>query len=158
MTFKSFTASFRAFARALGFVFALGFVGLAAQAQTVKVQDAWARATVPGQKASGAFMTLTAAKALRLVGVMTPVAGMAEVHETKMVGNVMQMRPVAEVALPAGRAVALKPGGYHIMLTGLKLELHPGRSIPLTLLFKDAQGLESRQTVQVPVQAMASGG
>ena len=68
-----------------------------AWAQNVSVQGAWVRATVQGQKASGAFMTLTAKTATTLVGVSTSVAGVAQVHEMKMDNNVMQMR-----ALPDG--------------------------------------------------------
>ena len=86
-----------------------------AWAQNVSVQSAWARATVQGQKATGAFMTLTSKTDTRLVGVSTSVAGVAEVHEMKMDNNVMQMRALPDgLALPAGKAVALQPGGFHL--------------------------------------------
>jgi len=125
-------------------------------AQTVEVKDAWARATVPGQKATGAFMTLTAKGASRLVGVTSPVAGVAEVHEMKMDGDVMQMRAVAGgLALPAGQAVELKPGGYHLMLMDLKAPLKKDSTIPVTLVFKDAKGVETRTDVTVPVSMAA---
>jgi len=130
-----------------------------AWAQNVSVQSAWARATVQGQKATGAFMTLTAKTATTLVGVSTSVAGVAEVHEMKMDNNVMQMRALPDgLALPAGKAVALQPGGYHVMLMDLKLPLQKDTTIPLTLRFKDAKGVESSLEIKVPVSQVAPGG
>lgn len=134
------------------------FIVFAVQAQTVEVKDAWARTTVPGQKASGAFMKLTAREGLRLVGASSPVAGVTEVHEMKMEGDIMRMRAVAGLDLPAGQTVELKPGGYHLMLLDLKTALRKDSSIPLTLVFKDAKGTESRLEVSVPVLSMAPGG
>jgi hypothetical protein len=121
-------------------------------AQNVEVKDAWARATVQGQKASGAFMQLTAKSGSKLVGVSSPVAGVAEVHEMKMDGDVMKMRAVdGGLDLPAGKAVELKPGGYHLMLMDLKVALLKDTTIPLTLVFKDAKGVESKTELNVPV-------
>ncbi|MDO8775495.1 MAG: copper chaperone PCu(A)C [Burkholderiaceae bacterium] len=125
-------------------------------AQTVDVKDAWARATVPGQKATGAFMKITAKDATKLVSVTSPVAGLAEVHEMKMDGDVMKMRAVSGgLDLPAGKAVELKPGGYHVMLMDLKVALQKDTTIPLTLVFKDAKGVETKTEVTVPVSTMA---
>ncbi|MEK9803671.1 MAG: copper chaperone PCu(A)C, partial [Curvibacter sp.] len=84
------------------FVLAACLMGAAVHAQTVEVKDAWARSTVPGQKASGAFMKLTAPDSMRLVGAASPVAGVVEVHEMKMQGDVMRMRAIAALELPAG--------------------------------------------------------
>jgi periplasmic copper chaperone A len=123
----------------------------------VQVSAPWVRATVPGQGGSGAFMTLTARTATRLVGVSSPVAGIAEVHEMKMDGNVMKMGPVAGIDLPAGKAVELKSGGYHVMLMDLKRTLASGASVPLALRFRDAAGAESTLNVNVPVQSAAPG-
>jgi len=120
------------------------------QAQ-VKVEGGWARATVQGQKATGAFMKLTAPQATRLVAVSTPVAGVAEVHEMKMDGSVMQMRAIPALDLPANKAVELKPGSYHLMLMDLKAPLMKDSSVALTLTFKDAKGVETKQQVSVPV-------
>ncbi len=128
-----------------------------AQAQNVEVRDAWARSTVPSQKASGAFMKLTAKEGTRLVGADSPVAGITEVHEMKMVGDVMKMRAVDALELPAGQTVELKPGGYHVMLMDLKTSLKSDSTIPLTLMFKDAKGVESKVEVQLPVRSMAPG-
>ncbi len=133
----------------------------AVQAQTaapVAVDGAWARASVQGQTASGAFMRLTAPEATRLVRVESPVAGVAEVHEMKMEGDVMKMRALPGLDLPAGKLVELKPGGYHVMLMDLKAPLAQGASVPLTLVFKDAKGVESQQQLQLPVAITAPGG
>jgi hypothetical protein len=139
------------------FLVAATFVcAAAAQAATapVTVQDAWARASVQGQSASGAYMTLTAREPLTLVGASSPVAGEAGVHEMKMDGEVMRMRPVPALTLPAGKAVELKPNGYHVMLTDLKAPLKPNTHIPLTLHFRNAKGVESALQLSVPVSMM----
>ena len=125
-------------------------------AQTVAVEGAWARATVQGQKATGAFMKLTAKDGSRLVSVSSPVAGVTEVHEMKMEGDIMKMRALTGgLELPAGKAVELKPGGYHVMLMDLKAPLLKDATIPLTLVFKDAKGVETTTEVKVPVNTMA---
>ncbi|BDT70189.1 hypothetical protein os1_43820 [Comamonadaceae bacterium OS-1] len=130
-----------------------------AHAQNVEVKDAWVRTSVQGQKASGAFMTLTAKADTRLVSLSTPVAGVAEVHEMKLDGDVMRMRAVpGGLALPAGKAVALTPGGYHIMLMDLKAALPKDSTIPLTLVFQDAKGVESQLEVKLPVASTAPQG
>ena len=121
----------------------------------VVVKDAWVRTTVPGQKGTGAFMSLTAKSDLRLVGVSSPVAGVAEVHEMTMSGDVMHMRAVSGVDLPAGKAVALQPGGFHVMLLDLKTALPKNATVPLTLLFKDAKGVQSTVELMLPVVAVA---
>ena len=127
-------------------------------AQTVDVQGAWARATVPGQKATGAFMKLTAKEGVKLVAASSPVAGVTEVHEMKMDGDVMKMRAVAGgLDLPAGKTVELKPGGYHVMLLDLKAPLAKGTSVPLTLVFQDAKGVETKTELNVPVAMAAPG-
>ena len=122
----------------------------------VKVEGAWARASVPGQKATGAFMTLTAPAATQLVGVSSPAAGVAEVHEMAMQGDVMKMRAIESLALPAGQPVQLKPGGHHIMLLDLKAPLAEGATVPLTLLFKDGAGKSGKIELQVPVGAVTT--
>ena len=129
----------------------LAAIGAAPVWAQVKIDNAWARATVQGQKATGAFMTFTAAQTTRLVAVSTPVAGVAEIHEMKMDSGVMKMRAVPGLDLPANQAVELKPGGYHLMLMDLKAPLAKDASVALTLTFKNAKGVESRQQVNVPV-------
>ncbi|MEO6291744.1 MAG: copper chaperone PCu(A)C [Burkholderiaceae bacterium] len=125
-------------------------------AQNVDIKDAWARTSVQGQKATGAFMTLIAKDGAKLVGVSTPVAGVAEVHEMKMDGDIMRMRAVTGgLDLPAGKAVELKPSSYHIMLMDLKAALPKDTTVPLTLVFKDAKGVQSKIELKVPVSTAA---
>jgi len=125
-----------------------------AQAQ-IQVEGAWARASVQGQKATGAFMKLTAKDGAKLVSASSPAAGVTEVHEMKMEGDVMKMRAIPTLDLPAGKAVELKPGGYHVMLMDLKAPLMKDTVVPLTLVFKDAKGAESKVELKVPVSAVA---
>ncbi len=103
---------------------------LSAHGQTATVQDAWVRATVPQQKATGAFMKITAARPMKLVGVKSPAAPVAEIHEMRLQDNVMKMRPVDKLDLPAGQAVELKPGGYHVMLMDLAKPVKAGDTVP----------------------------
>jgi hypothetical protein len=132
------------------FTLAALLMAAAAQAQ-VSVKDAWVRATVPHQKATGAFMQLTAASDTRLVGASSPVAGIVEIHEMAMVKDVMKMRAVDVLELPAGKTVELKPGGYHVMLMDLKGQLKDGDLVPLTLIVQDRAG--QRQTIELKVPA-----
>lgn len=138
-------------------VFAAGcmLASLSAFAADIEVKDAWARATVPGQKASGAFMTLTSAKGATLLGGSSPVAKSVEIHEMKHEGDVMKMRAVSKVELPAGTAVELT-GGYHIMLMGLSKELKAGDKVPLTLKIEQ-KGKQESIKVDAEVRALDSG-
>ncbi|MGQ3053494.1 MAG: copper chaperone PCu(A)C [Roseateles sp.] len=122
-----------------------------AQSPSVKVDDPWVRATVAPQKATGAFMQLTAARAVKLVAASSPVAAMVEIHEMKMDDGVMKMRAVDALPLPAGQAVALKPGGYHVMLMGLKSQIKAGETVPLTLTVEG----EDKQRTAVEIKALA---
>ena len=134
----------------------LVLAGAGVHAQTVQVSDAWARASVPGQTATGAFMKITARQDSRLVGVASPSAGVAQVHEMKMDGAVMQMRALPNgLALPAGKTVELRPGGYHIMLMDMNASLPTGSTLALTLVFQDAKGAQSTLRLNVPVSTRA---
>lgn len=115
------------------------------------VEGGWVRASVPGQQATGAFMRITAKEPTQLVGVATPVAGLAEVHEMKMEGDVMKMRPAGTIDLPVGKPFELKPGGYHVMLQELKQPLAAGSTVPITLVFRNAKGAEARMDLRLPV-------
>ena len=119
------------------------------------VEDAWARASVPGQVSTGAFMRITAKEPTQLVGASSPVAGIADVHEMKMEGDVMRMRPAGVIDLPVGRAFELKPSGYHLMLQDLKKPLEAGSTVPVTLVFRNAKGVESRVDLRLPVAVQA---
>jgi copper(I)-binding protein len=125
------------------------------QAGAIRAEQAWARATAPQQKVGGAYVTLISPADDRLVGVSSPIAGRAEVHEMRMDGNVMRMREVTDgLALPAGKVVALAPGGYHIMLMDLKQPLVAGQVILMQLRFRSAPPMELRLQV-APVGASA---
>jgi periplasmic copper chaperone A len=121
-----------------------------AQAQ-VSVKDAWVRATVAQQQATGAFMQIVSAKDAKLVEAKSPVAGVVEIHEMAMVDQVMKMRAVPSLDLPAGKAVELKPGGYHVMLLDLKGQVKDGDVVPLTLVVEGRDG--KRQTLELKVPA-----
>lgn len=125
----------------------------AAQAQPapVAVSAPWARAVMQGQSNSAAYMTLTAAEPLTLTGASSPAAGVVEIHEMWMEGDVMKMRARESIALPAGQAVSFRPGGYHFMLMDLKAAFRPGTVVPLTLQLRDAQGRTRELKVEAPV-------
>ncbi len=126
-------------------------------AQTT-VKGAWVRGTVAQQKASGAFMHITSAAGGKLVSVSSPVAGVAEIHEMAMDGNVMKMRAVPALELPAGKAVELKPGGYHVMLLDLKQQLKPGETVALTLTVEGKDGKRETVEIKAPVKPLATPG
>lgn len=120
----------------------------------VTVKDAWVRATVAQQKATGAFMQLLSAQDAKLVGARSPVAGVVEVHEMAMVGDVMKMRAINSLPLPAGKAVDLKPGGYHVMLMDLKAAVKDGETVPVTLIVEGRDGQRQNIEIQAPVRGM----
>ncbi len=114
--------------------------GASAVHAQVTVDGAWARATVPNQSATGAFMRLTARKDVVLTGASSPVAGIVEVHEMSMDKGIMRMRAADRVPLKAGQTIELKSGGLHIMMMDLKKQSKAGERVPLTLSFKAADG------------------
>jgi copper(I)-binding protein len=121
----------------------------------VSVKDAWVRATVAQQKATGAFMMLESKQEAKLVAAQSPVAGVVEVHEMAMDGGVMKMRPIPFLALPAGKAVELKPGGYHVMLMDLKGQVKDGDMVPVTLVVEGKDGKRQNIEVKAPARVMA---
>ena len=140
---------------------AVGF-GLAgiAQAQSAKVgsvqiENAYTRSTVPGQMAAGGFMKIENKGAVdQLISASSPVAGEVQLHEMAMEGNVMKMRQVKEVVVPAGGAVELKPGGMHLMFINIKAPLTAGETVPVKLKFAKAGEVE----IKMPVNAMGAQG
>jgi copper(I)-binding protein len=131
-------------------------VGGAAFAQNVTVADGWVRATVQGQKATGAFMKITAKDAAKLVAGSSPAAGVVEIHEMKMEKDVMKMAALPNgLELPSGKTVELKPGGYHVMLMDLKAPLVANSTVPVTFTFQDAKGNKTTQELKLPVKSMA---
>jgi periplasmic copper chaperone A len=133
----------------------LGTLPLWASAQ-VSVKEPWVRATVAQQKATGVFMQLQSAQEAKLVGASSPVAGVVEVHEMAMDGGVMKMRAVPSLALPAGKAVDLKPGGYHVMLMDLKAQVKTGDMVPLTLQIEGKDGKRQALEVKATARAMSA--
>ncbi len=129
--------------------------GFAQQAATVTAQDAWARATTPGVTTGGVYLSLTSPAGDRLVGVSSPAAAKADVHQMQMDGTIMRMRAVpGGLDLPAGQTVTLTPSGYHIMLQGLKAPLRQGSVVPVHLEFQKAPPVD----IQAPVQSIGAAG
>ena len=124
----------------------------------VTVKEPWVRATVSQQKATGAFMQLTSAQDARLVEAKSPVAGVVEVHEMVMEKDVMKMRAVKGLDLPAGKTVELKPGGYHVMLMDLKQQMKEGTTVPVTLVVEGKDKKRSTIEIKAPVKPLTSGG
>jgi copper(I)-binding protein len=106
----------------------------------VRVTDAWARATAPGQKVAGIYLNIVSDRDARLAAVESSLAGQAELHQMRMDSGTMRMRPVEAIDLPAGQIVTLRPGDYHVMLFDLKRPLKPGDEVPLRLTVTDAAG------------------
>lgn len=128
---------------------------LPAAAANVQVSDAWARATMPGQKVSAAYMTIRSDADAKLVGVSSAAVPRVELHEMRMDGEVMRMREVGTLVLPAGKPVKLEPGGYHIMLMNLDRAIAAGEAVPLTLTIESGG---RQETVEVKAEARSPGG
>jgi copper(I)-binding protein len=129
-----------------------------AQAQSAKVgsvqiENAYTRSTVPGQMAAGGFMKIeNKGAADQLVSASSPISGEVQLHEMAMDGNVMKMRQVKDIPVPAGGMVELKPGGLHLMFMNIKAPLAAGETVPVKLKFAKAGEVE----VKFPVNAMGA--
>ena len=134
-------------------VLAFSSAGSLAYAQSVKVDNAWARATVPGQTTGSVYLDLTSATDAVLVAAGTPVAVRAELHSMTMDGGVMRMRGLPRVELPAGKTVKFTPGTMHVMLVDLKRPLKVGEKVPLTLSVQSAGTSPTTLKLEVPVLA-----
>jgi len=130
-------------------------MALGAHAQTT-VKDPWVRGTVAQQKATGLFAQITSVAGGRIVAATSPVAGLVEIHEMAMEGNVMKMRAVPALDLPAGKAVDFKPGGYHVMLMDLKRVLKAGDTVSVTLVVEGKDGKRESVEVKAPVRALGA--
>jgi hypothetical protein len=132
----------------------LALAALPSHAQTT-VKDPWVRGTVAQQKATGLFAQITSASGGKLVAASSPVAGLVEIHEMALEGNVMKMRALpAGLDLPAGKTVELKPGGYHVMLMDLKQQLKEGDTVPVTLVIEGKDGKKETLEVKAPVRPL----
>lgn len=120
----------------------------------VRVDDPWCRPTPNGAKVGACYLTLTAEGADdRLVSVSSALAGSVQIHEMKMADGMMSMAELpGGLALPAGQAVALKPGSTHLMLIDLKEPLAEGGVASLTLTFEKAAPLGVHAPVRRPVE------
>jgi len=122
---------------------------------TLEIAHPWARATPPSAPSGGGYLTITNKGPTedRLVSVKSPAAGAVQVHEMKMEGNVMRMREVeGGLAIPPGATVALAPGGFHLMMMGLKVPLKEGEKVPVTLVFQKAGSID----IELAVTAMGA--
>lgn len=125
---------------------------------SITVEQAWVRATVPGQAVAAAYMKIRSSDKAALVGIRTPVAQKAEIHEMSMSHGVMKMRPLNRLDLPADRAVELAPGGHHLMLTDISKPLKEGDEVPLTLTIEREDRTRVQVQVVAPVRGMSNSG
>ena len=140
---------------ALGITFSGAALAQTASVGAIKIENAYTRATVPGQQVAGGFMKIENKGATdQLLSASSPVAGEVQLHEMAMDGNIMKMRQVKDIAVPAGGAVELKPGGLHLMFMNIKAPLAAGESVPVKLKFAKAGEVD----VKMPVNAMGQHG
>jgi copper(I)-binding protein len=140
------------FALPLFLAFLLAVPALAHQYKlgSLEIDSPWARATPPSAPAGGGFLKITNTGTApdRLVSASSPAAEMVQVHEMKMDGSVMRMREVEKgLEIPAGGTVTLAPGGFHLMMMGLKGPLKQGTNVPVTLVFEKAGKIEIELSV-----------
>ncbi|MBA3597892.1 MAG: copper chaperone PCu(A)C [Methylibium sp.] len=128
------------------------------QAGAIRIAHPWARPTVAGQMAGGGYFKLEnrGKTADRLLSVSSTAAERVELHTMKLDGDVMRMRQLDAIELPAGGSVELKPGGDHLMLLGLKAPLELGKSIPLKLTFEKAGDVMVEVKVEKAAAAAAA--
>jgi len=135
----------------LGFLIAQFQAGAAEfRAGHIVVADPWSRPTPPTAAVGAVYFAVTNAgpEADRLVAVSSPLARRVEIHESRNVQGVVQMRPVTSVDCPPGATVKSEPGGLHVMLVGLKEPLAAGTEFPLSLEFRDAGVLKVEVRVE----------
>ena len=140
---------------AMAAMVALSVAAYAQRNADIEVKSAWARPTVAGQMGTGAFMQLMSRDGARLLGASSDVAGVVEIHEMAMEGNVMRMRPIRTLDLPPGGTVELKPGGHHMMLMDLKRPLAVGEKIKVDLRLETRDKKLLTQPIEVEVRPRA---
>ena len=139
-------------------VAAIGFAGIAAahdhRVEDLVIDHPWARASIGAARTGAAYMTIRneGAAADRLVAARSEAAEKVELHSHVAEGDIMRMRPVDAIEIPAGGSVELRPGGLHLMLMGLRHPLKEGEVFPATLTFERAG------EVQIGVEVEAAGG
>lgn len=130
-------------------------LAVSAHAQTT-IDDAWVRGTVAGQKATGMYAKITSVQGGKLVAAASPLAGVVEIHEMAMEKDIMRMRAIKGLDLPAGKTVELKPGGYHVMLMDLKQQMKEGDTVPMTLVVEGKDKKRSTIEVKAAVKALTA--
>jgi copper(I)-binding protein len=116
---------------------------------SIRVDTPWARATVSGQRAGGGFLVIeNKGRADRLVGATADVSRTVELHTMSTENDVMRMRQVDAIDVPARGKVELRPGGLHVMFIDLKAGLKPGDTFPVKLRFEKAGEVEVRMKVE----------
>ncbi|MDB5864058.1 MAG: hypothetical protein JWO70_1864 [Betaproteobacteria bacterium] len=153
--FKRTSKTLRALCVLTAAALAAPLVHAQSTAPSVKVENAWARATAPGQKTGSVYVDLTSASNAALVAAGSPVAERAELHSMSTEGGVMRMRALPRLELPAGQTVKLAPGGIHVMLVDLKQPLKPGDKVPLTLSVQSSG--TSLTTLKIEAEVRANG-
>jgi copper(I)-binding protein len=120
--------------------------------KNLRINHPYARATPAGARVGGVYFTIDNGgnESDRLVRVETPVAGAAEIHSMTMDGNVMRMRQIAALDIPAHSKATFSPGGYHVMLVNLKWPLAAGEMIPLRLTFEKSGTIEIAVLIEAP--------
>jgi periplasmic copper chaperone A len=141
---------------ALTALFSSCLLAAPALADSIKVDNPWVRATAPGQKVAGGFMSLTADADMTLIGGSSPVSNHLELHFMKMENGVMEMREMKEIPLPKGKAVSLAPGGLHVMFIGLKSPIREGQKVPISLIVKGSDGKEHKLAVEAKAKRTSS--
>lgn len=121
----------------------------------VAIQGAWVRSTNPGQEVGAAYMTLLSAQNATLVGITSDVSESVEIHDMTMQNGVMKMRMLKELPLIAGKPYLLAPGGFHLMLFGLKKPLIESGKVNFILTFATKNQQHFKKNIQVLVQSTA---
>jgi periplasmic copper chaperone A len=132
---------------------ALAIASAASHAQSkgdVRIENPWARATVPGAAVGGGYLVIRNNRAApdRLVAATSPASARVEIHEMAMEKDIMRMREVKSVEVPAKSAVEFKPGGFHLMLVELKAPLRKGDKVPVLLRFEKAGEIKVELSVE----------
>ncbi|QJR09213.1 hypothetical protein DSM104443_00250 [Usitatibacter rugosus] len=120
----------------------------------VTITDAWVRGTVPAQTATGAYMKIKSTEDAKIVAASSPAAKMVEIHEMAMANGTMEMKSVEALPLPAGKAVELKSGGYHVMMMGLVKPLKAGDKVPITFTVVGKDGKKTTVEVKADVRPL----
>lgn len=134
------------------------FFALAACAQAdadITISEAWVRATAPGQKVAAAYMSLSSKQGATLMSAECDLAGSVEIHTMTMENDVMKMRMLDQLVLPAGKTVSLAPGGLHLMMFDLKQPLDAGKQANFTLNFKSANDEVKQIRIVLPIKTSA---